>query len=96
MDLPVQAQVINLLWELQRELRIAILFVFHDLTVVRHVSHRLIVLYKGRVMEYGDTRAVNQQALNPNTRPLLDAVPVPDPVVQKQRRTKGKSPRDGV
>jgi oligopeptide/dipeptide ABC transporter ATP-binding protein len=86
LDLSVQAQVINLLSELQQERGISLLFISHDLAVVNHVSQRVMVLYKGRVMETGDTNTVYSRPQNPYTRVLLDAVPVPDPVLQRQRR----------
>nr|WP_184842805.1 ATP-binding cassette domain-containing protein [Kribbella solani] len=86
LDLSVQAQVINLLRELQQERRISLLFISHDLTVVNHVSQRVMVLYKGRVMEAGDTDTVYSHPRHPYTRVLLDAVPMPDPDAQRRRR----------
>lgn len=79
LDLSVQAQVLNLLTKLQRDLGISYLFISHDLSVVRHVSHRILVLYKGRIMEHGSARAVSERPVHPYTRLLLAAEPVPDP-----------------
>jgi oligopeptide/dipeptide ABC transporter ATP-binding protein len=86
LDLSVQAQVLNLLRELQAELGLAYLFVAHDLAVVRHLSQRIIVLYRGRVMEHGDAAVVFDRPLHPYTQALLDAAPLPDPQQQRRRR----------
>jgi ABC-type oligopeptide transport system ATPase subunit len=86
LDLSIQAEVMNLLAELQRELGISLLFISHDLSVVRHISHRLIVLEHGRVVERGDAEAIYESAQHPYTRALLAAAPVPDPAEQRARR----------
>lgn len=86
LDLSVQAQVLNLLNELQRSMDLALLFISHDLTVVRHVSHRTVVLYRGEIVEEGDTRRVHDTPHHPYTRALLAAAPVPDPLLQRARR----------
>ncbi|MEN2740635.1 ABC transporter ATP-binding protein [Microbacterium sp. X-17] len=86
LDLSVQAQVLNLLRSLQTELGLSYLFISHDLSVVRHVSHRLLVLYRGRVVEYGDADELYANPRHPYTRSLLHASPVPDPAAQAQRR----------
>jgi peptide/nickel transport system ATP-binding protein len=86
LDLSVQAQVLNLLRELQGDLGLSYLFISHDLAVVRHLSHHLLVLYRGRTMEYGPAATVYDQAAHPYTQALLTAVPVPDPDRQRHRR----------
>lgn len=91
LDLSVQAQVLNLLNELQRQMRLSLLFISHDLTVVRHVSHRTMVLYKGEIVEEGETLQVHDHPRHPYTRALIDAAPVPDPVAQRARRERRRS-----
>jgi oligopeptide transport system ATP-binding protein len=86
LDVSIQAQIVNLLRDLQRELSLSLLFVAHDLAVVKAISHRVLVMYLGRVMEFGDKRDVYGAPRHPYTRALLSAVPVPDPVVERGRR----------
>lgn len=86
LDLSVQAQVVNLLRELQEELGLSYLFISHDLSVVRHLSHRVIVLYQGTIMEQSDATSLYERPLHPYTQTLLAAAPVPDPVEQRIRR----------
>jgi oligopeptide/dipeptide ABC transporter ATP-binding protein len=86
LDLSVQAQVLNLLRSLQADFGLGYLFVSHDLAVVRHVSHRIVVLYRGRVMEQGDAERVYADPVHPYTRALLAAALVPDPERQRRRR----------
>ncbi len=86
LDLSVQAQVLNLLKELQQSMGLAMLFISHDLTVVRHVSHRTVVLYRGDIVEQGDAHQVHEHPQHPYTRALLAAAPVPDPLIQRERR----------
>ena len=85
LDVSIQGQIVNLLSDLQARLGIAYLFIAHDLAVVRHLSHRIVVMYLGRVMETADRDALYADPLHPYTRALLDAAPVPDPVVERMR-----------
>jgi oligopeptide transport system ATP-binding protein len=86
LDVSIQAQIVNLLMRLQREFGLALLFISHDLAVVRHISHRILVLYLGKMMELADRDALYAAPRHPYTKALIAAVPIPDPRLERTKQ----------
>ena len=95
LDVSIQAQVVNLLKQLQEELGLTYLFIAHDLSMVRYISDRILVMYLGQMMELADSDTLNENPLHPYSQFLLSAVPIPDPAIEKSRErmmVKGEIP----
>ena len=86
LDVSIQAQVINLLHDLQKELDLTYLFISHDLSVVEYISDKVAVMYLGRMVEYAPTKALFGHPLHPYTKALLSAIPEPNPLTERKRK----------
>ena len=85
LDVSIQAQIINLLKALQQEMGLALIFIAHDLAVVKHISQRILVMYLGHAMEVADKAALYATPRHPYTQALLSAIPIPDPKLERQK-----------
>jgi oligopeptide transport system ATP-binding protein len=85
LDVSIQAQIINLLAKLSREMQLTLIFISHDLSVVKHISNRIAVMYLGKIVELGPAAKVFERPLHPYSKALVSAVPIPDPIREKKR-----------
>jgi oligopeptide/dipeptide ABC transporter ATP-binding protein len=86
LDVSIQSQILNLLLELQEEMNLSYLFIAHDLSVVKHISDRIAVMYLGKIVEYTDADTLYESPLHPYTHALISAIPVPDPAIKKKKQ----------
>ncbi|MDO5695727.1 MAG: ATP-binding cassette domain-containing protein [Eubacteriales bacterium] len=86
LDVSIQAQVVNLLKDLQRERGLTYLFIAHDLSMVKYISDRLAIMHKGQLVEVGDSEEIYENPVHPYTKSLLSAIPLPDPAYERQRQ----------
>jgi oligopeptide transport system ATP-binding protein len=86
LDVSIQAQIINLLMELQREMGLSMIFIAHDLRVVKHISHRVMVMYMGKVAEMATRDELYRHPRHPYTRALMESIPIPDPDIERAKR----------
>ncbi|MBQ6678478.1 MAG: ABC transporter ATP-binding protein [Lachnospiraceae bacterium] len=86
LDVSIRAQVLNLLKKFQQERGLTYLFIAHDLSIVRFISDRIVVIYKGRVMEIAETEELFSYPLHPYTKSLISAIPIPDPIIEKEKK----------
>jgi len=86
LDVSIQGQIVKLIGDLQAQTGMSLIFISHDLAVVRHVAHRVMVLYLGRVVEFADREAIYVDPQHPYTKALIAAVPVPDPKIERARK----------
>lgn len=86
LDVSIQAQIVNLMQELQKELNLTYLFIAHDLSMIKHISDRVLVMYVGKIMELADRESLYESPLHPYTKALLSAVPIADPILERQRQ----------
>jgi len=93
LDVSIRAQVLNLLKKFQKERGLTYLFIAHDLSIVRFISDRIVVIYKGRVMEIAETEELFAYPLHPYTKSLISAIPIPDPIIEKEKKLFVYSPK---